>query len=80
MLKKIIEYIEYRKKVKLLKRIAVNQLTNFAVNKADYITGFEKLLLTMAETNDAVELQKLLNEFVDLAKKTKVANDVINKK
>lgn len=79
MFKKIIEYIEYKKKVKLLKRLIVNQLVNFAVNKVDYITGFEKLLLAMSKSNDTTELQKLLNDFVDLAKRTKIANDVVNK-
>ena len=76
---KIIAHIEYKKKVKLLKMIAVNQLTNIVVNKNDYIAGFEKLLLTMAKTDDASELQKMLNEYVDLVKKTKIANDVLNK-
>ena len=80
MIKKIINYIEYKKKVKLLKMFAVNQLTNFVVNKTDYIAGFEKLLLTMAKSDDAVELQKMLNEYVDLVKMTKVANDVVNGK
>lgn len=79
MIKKFIEWIEYRKKVRILKMIAVNQLTNFVINKTDYIAGFEKLLLTMAKSDDAAELQKLLNEYVDLMKKTKIANDVINK-
>ena len=79
MIKKIINYIEYRKKVKLLKMITVNQLTNFVVNKTDYIAGFEKLLLTMAKSDDATELQKLLNEYINLVKMTKVANDVAEK-
>lgn len=79
MLKKIKNHIEYRKKVKLLKTIAINQLVNLAVNKKDYVTGFEKLLLTMSKTDNADELQKLLSNFVDLAGKTKLANDVINK-
>ena len=79
MIKKIKNHIEYKKKVKLLKMIAVNQLTNIAINKVDYITGFEKLLLTMAKSNDATELQKLLNDYVDLVKNTKIANDVVNK-
>ena len=80
MIKKIANYIEYRKKVKLLKMIAVNQLTSFVVNKADYVAGFEKLLLTMAKSDDATELQKLLNDYVDLVKKTKIANDVMANK
>lgn len=80
IIKRIMNHIEYRKKVKLLKIIAVNQLTNFVVNKTDYIAGFEKLLLTMAKSNDATELQKLLNDYVDLVKKTKIANDVMNSK
>ena len=80
MIKKIIAHIEYKKKVKLLKMIAVNQLTNFVVNKTDYIAGFEKLLLTMAKSDDAVELQKMLNEYVDLVKMTKIANDVMANK
>lgn len=80
MIKKIIAHIEYKKKVKLLKMIAVNQLTNIVVNKNDYIAGFEKLLLTMAKTDDASELQKLLNNYMDLVKKTKIANDVMANK
>lgn len=79
MIKKIINHIEYRKKVKILKMIAVNQLTNIVVNKTDYIAGFEKLLLTMAKSDDATELQKLLNDYADLIKKTKIANEVMNK-
>ena len=79
MIKKIINHIEYRKKVKLLKMIAVNQLTNIIVNNADYVNGFQKLLLTMAKSDDAVELQKMLNEYIDLVKMTKVANDVAEK-
>lgn len=79
MIKKIINYIEYRKKIKILKIIAVNQLTSFVVNKTDYIAGFQKLLLTMAKSDDATELQKLLNEYMDLVKKTKIANKVMNK-
>ena len=80
MIKKIIAHIEYKKKVKLLKMIAINQLTNIVVNKTDYIAGFEKLLLTMAKTDDASELQKLLNNYMDLVKKTKIANDVMANK
>lgn len=79
MIKKIINHIEYRKKVKLLKMITVNQLTNIVVNKTDYVVGFQKLLLTMAKSDDATELQKMLNEYVDLVKMTKVANDVAEK-
>ena len=80
MIKKIINHIEYRKKVKLLKMIAVNQLTNIVVNKTDYVVGFEKLLLTMAKSDDATELQKLLNNYMDLVKKTKIANEVMANK
>lgn len=80
IIKKIKNHIEYKKKVKLLKVIAVNQLTSFVINKTDYIVGFEKLLLTLAKSDDATELQKLLNNYVDLVKKTKIANDVVNGK
>ena len=79
MIKKIINHIEYRKKVKLLKMITVNQLTNIVVNKTDYVVGFQKLLLTMAKSDDATELQKMLNDYIDLVKMTKVANDVAEK-
>lgn len=79
MIKRIINYFEYKNKVRLLKMIAVNQLTNIVVNKTDYIVGFQKLLLTMAKSDYAVELQKLFNDYVDLVKKTKIANDVVSK-
>ena len=69
MLKKIKNYIEYKKKVKLLKIIFVNQLTNLVINKNDYIVGFQKLLLTMASSEDAFKLQEMLNNYVDTLKK-----------
>ena len=79
MIKKIINHIEYRKKVKLLKMIAVNQLTNIVVNKADYVAGFEKLLLTLSQTLTDEQSKNALNDYVDLVKKTKIANDVVAK-
>ena len=79
MIKKIKNHIEYKKKVKLLKMIAVNQLTNIVINKADYVAGFEKLLLTMAKTVADADAQQVLNDYVDLVKKTKIVNDVVNK-
>lgn len=80
MFKKIYHHIIYRKKLKTLKIYAVNQAINFIANKADYVEGFQKLLLTASTTDNAEELQKMLNEFVDLAYKTKVINDVANEK
>ena len=79
MIKKIKDYIQYKKKIRLLKVIAVNHLTNIVINKSHYIDGFEKLLLTMSSSDDASELQELLNEYVDLVKRTKIANYVITK-
>lgn len=80
MFKKIYHHIIYKKKLKTLKIYAVNQAINFIANKADYVEGFQKLLLTASATDNAEELQKMLNEFVDLAYKTKVINDVANEK
>ena len=80
MFKKIYHHIIYRKKLKTLKIYAVNQAINFIANKADYVEGFQKLLLTASKSDNAEELQKMLNEFVDLAYKTKVINDVANEK
>ena len=80
IVKKIKNHIEYKKKVKLLKVIAVNQLTSFVINKTDYIVGFEKLLLTLAKTVTDAESQQALNNYVDLVKKTKIANDVVANK
>ena len=77
MITKIKNNIEYKKKLKLLKMIAVNQLTNFVVNKNDYINGFQKLLLTASETDNAEELQKMLKDYMELVRKTKIANDVV---
>lgn len=65
MIKKIRNYIEYKKKIKLLKMLAVNQLTGLVINSSDYIIGFQKLLLTAAKSDDAVELQKMLSKFLD---------------
>ena len=79
MIKKIIAYIEYKKKLRSLKMIAVNQLANFVVNKTDYIVGFENLLLTLGRTSDSLEMQRILNDYETLVKKTKIANDAMNK-
>ena len=76
MFKKIYHHIIYKKKLKTLKIYAVNQAINFIANKADYVEGFQKLLLTASATDNAEELQKMLKEFVDLARKTKIINDV----
>lgn len=80
IIEKIKNHIEYKKKLKLLKMIAVNQLTNFVVNKNDYINGFQKLLLTASETDNAEELQKMLKDYMELVRKTKIANDVVANK
>ena len=77
MITKIKNHIEYKKKLKLLKMIAVNQLTNLVINKNDYINGFQKLLLTASEADNAEELQKMLKDYMELVRKTKIANDVV---
>ena len=77
MITKIKNHIEYKKKLKLLKIIMVNELTNFVVNRLDYINGFQKLLLTMSETENKEDLQRMFTDFVELSKKTKIANDVV---
>lgn len=80
MITKIKNHIEYKKKLKLLKIIMVNELTNFVVNRLDYINGFQKLLLTASETDNAEELQKMLKDYMELVRKTKIANDVVTNK
>ena len=78
MFKGIVNYITYKKKLRLLKMIAVNHLTNFVVNNNDYINGLQKLALTASQLDNAEELQKTLNEFIDLTNKAKVINNVIS--
>ena len=80
MIKNIINYIEYKKKLRRLKMIAVNEIANIVINKSDYIFGFKKLLLTASQTDNADELQKLLNDFIELSHKTKLTNDVLKSK
>lgn len=79
MIKRIKNYIDYRRKLKFLKMYTIFTLSNFVINKADYINGFQKLMLTASKTDNAEELQKLLNDYMDLVKKTKIANDVVAK-
>lgn len=79
MFKKIKMHLEYKKKVKILKMVAVNQLTNIIISKHDYLVGFEKLLITMANTDNADELQKTLNDYLDVLKATVTANKTVNK-
>ena len=79
MIKKFINYIKYKKKLRLLKMIAVNKLTDFVINNDSYITGFNKLLLAMADTNNTEELLKTLNAYVTALDATLKANKVLNK-
>lgn len=79
MFKKIKMHLEYKKKVKILKMVVVNQLTNIVISKHDYLVGFEKLLITMANTDNADELQKTLNDYLDVLKATVTANKTVNK-
>lgn len=79
MFKKIKMHLEYKKKVKILKMVVVNQLTNIVISKHDYLIGFEKLLITMANTDNAEELQKTLNDYLDVLKATVTANKTVNK-
>lgn len=78
MIKKIINHFEYRKKIKLLKMIAVNKLTDFVINKDTYIIGFNKLLITIANNDNAEELQKLVNDYITTLDATIKANKVMN--
>ena len=78
MFKKIKMHLEYKKTVKILKMVAVNQLTNIIISKHDYLVGFEKLLITMANTDNADELQKTLNDYLDVLKATVTANKTVN--
>lgn len=78
MFKKIKMNLEYKKKVKILKMVVVNQLTNIIISKHDYLVGFEKLLITMANIDNADELQKTLNDYLDVLKATVTANKVVN--
>lgn len=78
MIKKIINHFEYRKKIKLLKMIAVNKLTDFVINKDTYIIGFNKLLITIANNDNAEELQKLVNDYITTLDVTIKANKVMN--
>ena len=78
MFKKIKMHLEYKKKVKILKMVVVNQLTNIVISKHDYLVGFEKLLITMANTDNTEELQKTLNDYLEVLKATVTANKVMD--
>ena len=79
MIKKIVNYIEYKKRLRLLKVIAVNKLTDFVINNDSYIVGFNKLLLAMANSDNAEELQKILNDYVTALDATIKVNKSLNK-
>lgn len=79
MIKKIMNYIEYKKRLRLLKMIAVNKLTDLVVNNDSYIVGFNKLLLAMADSNNAEELQKMLNDYITTLDATIKANKSFSK-
>lgn len=68
MINKIKNYIEHKRKIKLLKIYAVNQIANIVVNYSDYLGGFQKLLLAANNTDDINELKNLAKEFDKLTK------------
>lgn len=70
----------YKKKLKLLKVFFVSQLANIVISKNDYIVGFEKLLITMSNSDNAAELQKILDDYISTLKATIIANKVVSKK
>ena len=80
MIKKIKNHIMYKKKLKLLKVFFVNELANLVVSKNDYVMGFEKLLITMSNSDDADELQKALDNYITTLKATVNANKVMSEK
>ena len=80
VIRRIINHFTYRKKLKLLKVYAVNQLSSIIINNMDYVEGFKRLLLTASKSDNAEELQNMLNEFIDLSNKVRIANKVINEK
>jgi hypothetical protein len=79
MIKKITNYLQYKKRLKLLKQIGVAKLSDLVINKSDYINGFGKLLLTLSHTDDAKELQKSVDEFLTILKSTTIANNSLKK-
>ena len=80
MIKRIKNHIVYKKKLKLLKVFFVNQFANIVVSKNDYIVGFEKLLITMSNSDNAAELQKMFDDYISTLKATIIANKVTSKK
>ena len=58
--------------------VAVNQLTNIIISKHDYLVGFQKLLITMSNNDNEEELQKTLNDYLDVLKATVTANKVMD--
>lgn len=80
MIKKIKNHIMYKKKLKLLKMIFVNKLSDFVINNNNYVVGFEKLLLTMANSDNASELQKMLDDYITTLKATVTVNKVTSEK
>lgn len=80
MIKKIKNHIMYKKKLKLLKVFFVSQLANIVVSKNDYIVGFEKLLIAMSNSDNADELQKMLDDYITTLKATVTANKAMSEK
>ena len=70
----------YKKKLKLLKVFFVSQLANIVVSKNDYIVGFEKLLIAMSNSDNADELQKMLDDYITTLKATVTANKAMSEK
>lgn len=60
--------------------IFVNKLSDFVINNNNYVVGFEKLLLTMANSDNASELQKMLDDYITTLKATITANKVASEK
>lgn len=55
-------YIIYKKKVRLLKMYAVNQLTKIIVDNDAYVNTFNKLVNYISENPSNLDLEKLVQE------------------
>lgn len=60
MIKKITNYLQYKKRLKLLKQIGVAKLSDLVINKSDYINGFGNELNSVSD-DQLVEKEKTFN-------------------
>ncbi len=79
MIKNLITYFTYKRRLRLLKIILVNHVMNIVVNNNDFVIGFERLLIALANNDNSNEYGQILKDYFQTIKSTNTVNNTLNK-